>query len=75
MSFEWEGQVMVVEAVLKRWQDFDYRPLSPKKNWRSRRHRNCFHVQTRSGRSFELYCDRGTKLGSKKVWVISRELV
>jgi hypothetical protein len=73
-SFQWNGELWIVDKIVKEWQDFDYSPLSPKKDWRTRRHRNYFHVSTQSGRSFELYCDRGTKLGSRKTWVLSKEL-
>jgi hypothetical protein len=73
-SFQWNGECWTVDSVVKEWQDFDHSSLSPKKDWRSRRHRNYFHVLTPSGRSFELYCDRGTKLGAKKTWVLSKEL-
>ena len=74
MKFDWDGEMFIVEKILKQWHDFDYNPISPKKNWRSRRHRNYFKVLTRSGRCFELYCDRGTKLDSIRHWVLSREI-
>ena len=74
LSFCWDGQVYRIEKILKQWHDFDYSPLSPKKNWRSRRHRNYFRVATETGETFELYCDRGTRLGVRKTWVLVREL-
>jgi hypothetical protein len=73
-AFQWENETFLVEKIMKQWQDFDYSPLSHKKNWRTRRHRNVYQVSTPSGRCFELYCDRGTKLGSRKQWVLSREI-
>lgn len=73
-AFEWEGEVFEIEKIIKQWQDFDYSPLAPQKNWRTRRHRNVYQVLTRTGRSFELYCDRGTKLGSRRQWMLFKEL-
>jgi hypothetical protein len=31
-------------------------------------------VETESGECFELYCDRGTKLGAPKHWVLQAAL-
>jgi hypothetical protein len=73
-AFEWEGHVFQVESILKQWQDFDHSPLSPQKNWRTRKHRNVYQVLTQTGRSFELYCDRGTKMESRRHWVLLKEL-
>ena len=70
VSFEWKGRECQVIEMLKQWQDFDYRALAPRRNWRTRRHRNYFQVRTESGECYELYCDRGTKLVSPKHWVL-----
>jgi hypothetical protein len=70
VSFKWKGREYRVVEWLKQWQDFDYSALAPRRDWRTRRHRNYFHVRTGSGECFELYCDRGTKLGAKKQWIL-----
>lgn len=74
LSFRWSDREYHVKKILKHWQDFDYSPLSPKKNWRSRRHRNYYKVVTETGEYFEMYCDRGTKLSAVRTWVLLREL-
>ncbi len=74
VSFSWNGREFRVVEVLKQWHDFDYSPLAPKRDWRTRRHRNYFQVRTDSGEWFELYCDRGTKLGAAKHWVLHAAL-
>jgi hypothetical protein len=70
VSFEWKGRECRVIEMLKQWQDFDYSALAPRRNWRTRRHRNYFQVRTESGECCELYCDRGTKLGVQKHWIL-----
>jgi poly(3-hydroxybutyrate) depolymerase len=70
VAFDWNGKTYSVQSILKQWHDYDHSPLSPKRDWRSRRHRNYFQVRTESGECFELYCDRGTKLGAMKRWVL-----
>lgn len=70
MGFVWRNRKYKVIRILREWHDFDFSPLAPRKNWRTRRHRNHFQVQTDSGACFELYCERGTKLESKKRWVL-----
>lgn len=74
VSFAWNNQKYRVKTLLKQWQDYHFSPLAPRKDWRSRRHRNYFQVETESGECFELYCDRGTKLGAPKHWVLQAAL-
>jgi hypothetical protein len=74
VSFKWKDREYRVESVLRQWQDYDYSSVAVKKTWRTRRHRNYFHVRTDSGAAFEIYCDRGTKLAAGKQWVLSSEL-
>jgi hypothetical protein len=74
VSFQWKGRECRVTELLKQWQDFDYSALAPRRNWRTRRHRNYFQVRTETGGCYELYCDRGTKLVSPKHWVLQSVL-
>jgi hypothetical protein len=71
VSFFWGGREYRVAEMLSQWHDFDYSRLAPKRDWRSRRHRNYYQIRTESGECFELYCDRGTKLGAPKHWVLA----
>ena len=64
-----------VKKIRKQWQDYDYSPLAPKRDWRSRRHRNYFRILTKNGQCFDLYCDRGTRLDSPKEWILVREIL
>ena len=74
VSFSWNGREYRVAELVKQWQDFDYSPLAPRRDWRTRRHRNYYRVRTESGERFELTCDRGTKLGAPKHWVLQAML-
>ena len=74
LSFYFNKQRHRIVGVHKQWHDFDFSPMSPRKNWRSRRHRNYYQVITDTGQYFEIYCDRGTRLGAPKTWVLVREL-
>jgi len=74
IRFVWRNQKYQITRILREWHDFDFHPLAPRKNWRTRRHRNYFHVQTESGQCFELYCERGTKRDSAKRWILLFEL-
>jgi hypothetical protein len=75
VSFKAGSHFYPVKKVLKQWQDYDYSPLAPKRDWRSRHHRNYYRVLTETGRCFELYCDRGTRLESPKSWILVREIM
>ncbi len=74
VSFIWKNREFRVVEVLKQWQDFDYSPLAPRKDWRSRRHRNSFQIRTETDECFELTCDRGTKLGAPQHWTLQTVL-
>lgn len=72
VAFRWRGAVFTVQRILRDWQDWRFPEGAPrKKNWRMRRHRNVFVVQTNEGRVFELYFDRKAP---DPVWVLFREL-
>jgi hypothetical protein len=74
LSFVWKNREFRVAEVLRQWQDFDYSPLAPKKDWRSRRHRNLFQIRTETNECFELSCDRGTKLDAPRHWILQTVL-
>lgn len=71
-SFVWEGVEYVVEEIIAQWQDWKFSDGAATRNWRSRRHRNCFHVRTTDGSEFEMYLDRGTKLTGGKWYLHSK---
>jgi hypothetical protein len=74
LSFRWNNDEFHVKKIIRQWQDFDYNHLSPKKNWRTRHHRNYFQIVTTTGDIFELYCDRGIHLDAPKHWILTRKL-
>ena len=75
VSFKLGPRIYQVVKILRQWQDYDYSPLTPKRNWRSRHHRNYYRIVVNTGQCFELYCDRGTRLESPKQWVLVREIL
>lgn len=72
--FVWRNQKYRIVQILREWHEFDFSPLAPRKNWKTRRHRNYFQVRTDSGSCFELYCERGTRLESTKRWVLLSQI-
>jgi hypothetical protein len=72
VSMTRRGETHPVRRILQSWQDFHFSPLAHKKTWRTRRHRNHYRIECEDGRIFEIYCDRGTKLG-RKSWVVLQE--
>jgi hypothetical protein len=75
ISFKAGSHLFKVKKILRQWQDYDYSPLAPRRDWRSRHHRNYYRILTESGQCFELYCDRGTRLESSKEWILVREIL
>ncbi len=72
VSFIWREEEFRVEKIVKSWQDWGFPAGSPRrKNWRMRRHRNRFQVETKCGRLFEIYLDRK---GPELPWYLYREL-
>ncbi len=71
IAFSWRGQQYSISEIIRSWQDWGFgkAPLRTK-NWRLRRHRNCFLVKTNSNEVFEIYYDRGTKIGARKTWIL-----
>lgn len=61
VSFKWNEVEYHVAEIIAQWQDWKFPGGASTKDWRSRRHRNCFHVRTTDGSEFEMYLDRGTK--------------
>jgi len=61
-SFVWNGTEYHVEEIIAQWQDWGFSDGAHSRNWRTRRHRNCYHVRTTDGSEFEMYLDRGAKL-------------
>ena len=58
-SFVWRGQTYAVRRVLTQWQDAGYGTTgAASRNWRTRHHRNYFHVECDGGQRFEMYLDR-----------------
>jgi len=67
-SFVWGGKTWEVVQVILRWHDWGFGKGAHRgRDWRTRRHRDCFRVKTDAGDTFELYRDRGAK---KPVWVL-----
>ncbi|MGE5507904.1 MAG: DUF6504 family protein [Chitinophagales bacterium] len=61
-AFFLDGRKVTVAQVLAAWQDYGFGATPPNaRNWRTRRHRNCFRVSGDDGHTYELYLDRGAK--------------
>lgn len=73
-AFRWDGREYLVREIIAVWPDWGFSEGAPRrKNWRMRRHRNCYRIETTEGAVFDLYHDRGTKSGSD-VWILQTQL-
>jgi len=72
VSFVWRKKEYRVTSVRQSWQDWGFARSAPKKDWRSRRHRTYFHVQTEDGTRFEVYLDRAARSGT--TWILHKIL-
>lgn len=70
--FYWDETEYVVTEVIAQWQDWGFSEGAGTRNWRNRRHRNCYHVKTADGSEFELYLDRGAKLTGGDWFLLSK---
>lgn len=70
LSFRWRDREYAVKEVIATWADWGFPAGAPrKKDWRLRRHRNYYRVETTDGAVFELYHDRGVRLAPGN-WVL-----
>ena len=70
ISFVWDSREYRIETIIAAWPDWGFSAGAPqRKNWRMRRHRNFYRVETADGAVFELYHDRGLKLEGGR-WIL-----
>ena len=69
--FDWRGKRYEVAKVIGTWQDCGFADWMKRPRWWQRHHKNFYRIETKEGRAFEIYCDRGSK---RRVWVLLREL-
>ena len=67
VSFTWKEREYHITTIVRTWQDHGFSQAAPVRNWRSRRHRNVFVVETDSGEHFQIYLDRGS---GRKQWYL-----
>lgn len=70
-SFKWRGTQHEVVRVTEVRQVHGFASWLKRPRWWQREHKNFYQVQTKDGKLFELYCDRGS---SRREWVLLREL-
>jgi len=72
ISFIWRGEKYSITAIKSSWPDYGFgsSPAPKRVPWRMRHHRTYYQVETREGKIFELYFDRGAK---EKIWILARE--
>jgi hypothetical protein len=76
VSFTLDGREYIIAEVLESWPDYGFGRSETSRTWRTRHHRNYFHVKTADGEIYEIYYDRGTNLKHPefKKWFISQKL-
>ncbi len=73
--FQWQNRKFVIREIIAEWQDYGFSAGAPrKKDWRMRRHRNYYRVETNDGDIYELYHDRGLKIEGGK-WVLLSQIL
>ncbi|KPJ51282.1 hypothetical protein AMJ40_00290 [candidate division TA06 bacterium DG_26] len=70
-SFEWRGAQYEVLRVMEVRQAHGFARWLTRPRWWQREHKNFYQVQTKDGKVFEIYCDRGSR---RRDWVLLREL-
>lgn len=70
IRFCWRGSEHVVVEVLVSWQDWGFSPVAAKRDWKNRRHRNYYQVETDTGWLATLYFDRGFKPSHPRKWIL-----
>jgi len=71
LSFIWNSKRYEIIEIIRSWQDYGYSSAAYTRNWRTRRHRNVYLIDTDRGERFEIYLDRGF---GKKDWYIYKRL-
>jgi hypothetical protein len=72
VSFVWRKREYQVVAVKQSWHDWGFARSAPTRDWRSRRHRTYYRVETGEGTVFELYLDRANRSGP--AWILHKML-
>jgi hypothetical protein len=72
-EFTWRDDRYPIARILHQWPDWGFAAGSSQRNWRTRRHRNYFRVETDNGSLWELYLDRNTPDG-RTHWYLYQQL-
>lgn len=68
VSFVWKNKEYKIVEIIKSYFDWRFpQTAPPRKDWRMRRHRNCYLVKTEDGQIFNIYLDRAR---GRRDWVI-----
>ena len=73
VSIKWQGTEYQVSEILLSWMDWGFPQGATQRDWKNRRHRNFYRVQTESGEIFEIYNDRGPA-GKGSGWYLFQQL-
>ena len=72
-SFVFKKKKHEIGVILHHWQEYGFDANDKKRDWSTRRRRNYFHVETKSGEVFEIYQDMSDH--SVQSWFLTREIV
>jgi len=71
-EFIWRNRSVKIARVVSAWQDWGFAQGAHKPDWRQRRHRNCFLVESADNRLYEIYLDRSRT--DQPAWFLFRIL-
>ena len=72
-SFVFKKKKHEIGVILHQWQEYGFDTNDKKRDWSTRRRRNYFHVETKSGEAFEIYQDMSDH--KSQSWFLTREIV
>jgi hypothetical protein len=72
-EFTWRADKHDIVRIVFQWPDWGFAAGSSQRNWRTRRHRNYYRVETTDGDLWEIYLDRNTPDGSTR-WFLYQQL-
>jgi len=72
-AFTWNGRHYDVVEIFHQWFDWGFGAGTPRRTWRTRRHRTYYRLRSTDGAIYELYADRGSGSRSPN-WYLYQKL-
>ena len=70
VRFFWRGRKIDISLVVSTWQDWGFSAGAVKHDWKARRHRNYYRIESDDNKIYEIYLDRQTS--GEPAWYLYR---